>query len=400
MKSYFLKTILMFSVFSLLLTSKNLMAENNQPTQKKIVGYYTDWSIYRKPSFKPSQINGNLLTHLNYAFVKVDANGNLALLDPWADIDYRDDWSTQRPFWGNFNQLVELRKKYPHLKTLFSVGGWSLSDTFSEMADNPNARTHFVQQCIQFADLYQFDGIDIDWEYPCFEEHHGRPQDKKNFTLLLSELYNAAKNHQPPLLVTIAAPASSFQYDNIELDQIASYLDWINIMTYDFYGSWPSNLTTNHNAPLYPPTSGNPELCLQRSVEAYLNHNIPPEKIVVGLAFYGRSFGGVQSSTDGLFASYSGVGGGTLEPGIYFYSDIKANLLSTYTRYWDDHAQVPYLYNAQKREFISYDDERSIGIKTDYIKHNQLGGAMIWELGFDTLPNCDLLKTINQHLKK
>ena len=83
---------------------------------------------------------------------------------------------------------------------------------------------------------YDFDGIDIDWEYPGFAEHSGRPKDKENFTLLLKELYEAAKAHQPPLLVTIAAPAGPSHMKNMELEGIHNYLDWINIMTYDFHG--------------------------------------------------------------------------------------------------------------------------------------------------------------------
>jgi chitinase len=186
----------------------------------KIVGYYPNWAIYRQPAFQPKDIDAKLLTHINYAFVKVDVQGNLILFDSWADIDYRSDWNSEKPYWGNFLQLKELKEKNPHLKTLFSVGGWTLSDTFSALAASKQARQNFIQQCITFCEKYGFDGVDIDWEYPGFAEHNGHPEDKENFTLLLKELDQAAKAHEPPLLVTIAAPAGPWHYKNMEVDVI------------------------------------------------------------------------------------------------------------------------------------------------------------------------------------
>jgi chitinase len=123
-----------------------LLAQVVYSSDSKIIGYYPNWAIYRNPSLKPLEINGALMTHINYAFIKVDGAGNLILFDPWSDTDYRSDWNSERPFWGNFHQLNELKKKYPHLKTLFSVGGWTLSDPFSEMAASPQARKNFVTQ--------------------------------------------------------------------------------------------------------------------------------------------------------------------------------------------------------------------------------------------------------------
>lgn len=368
---------------------------------KKIVGYYAGWSIYRNPVFKPSNIDASLVTHINYAFIKVDTQGNIILFDPWSDIDYRSDWNLTKPFWGNFEQLVQLKKKHPHLKTLFSVGGWTLSDTFSEMAANPTSRQNFVKQAIEFAERYQFDGIDLDWEYPGFPEHNGRPEDKQNFTKLLSELYTAAKAHSPQLLVTIAAPAGPHHMQNMELNQIHRYVDWVNLMTYDFHGAWGSDPVTNHNAPLAAPEQGDERFTCNAAVAGYLSQGFPKEKIVLGLPFYGRSFSGVTGTKDGLFGSYREAGlGTTQEKGMRFFYDIKRNLLPTYTRYWDMQAQVPYLYNPHLGEFVSYDDEESIGIKADFIKQHDLGGAMIWELGLDTWPDWDLLKVVNSTLKR
>ena len=122
--------------------------------------------------------------------------------------------------------------------------------------------------------------------------------------------------------------------------------------------------------------------------------------MVVGMPLYGRSFANVSSTTNGIFSSYSGVGTGTTaEAGFRFFSDIKLNLLNTYTRYWDATAKVPYLFNAALREFVTYDDEESLRLKCQYVKQNGLGGAMVWELGLDTRPAWDGMTAIYNELK-
>lgn len=367
----------------------------------KIVGYYPNWAIYRNPTFYPKDIDASLLTHINYAFVKLSVNGELVLFDPWADIQYGENWQYKQSYWGNFYQLKQLKEKHPHLKTLASIGGWTLSDTFSAVAKNPVTRQQFVKSCVKFCETYGFDGVDIDWEYPGFAAHQGAPEDKENFTLLLAELHQAAKAHQPPLLVTIAAPAGPWHYKNMEVDQIHHYLDWINLMGYDFHGPWSGgdDAVTNHLAPLYPTKEGHHLLNVDAAVTYYLEQGVPPQKLVLGVPFYGRSYSQVSSEADGLYANYKGPGSGTTEEvGMRFFYDIKKNLLPHYTYFWDDQTMTPYLYNPSKKEFISYDDEISIGLKTHYVKDRSLGGVMVWELGLDTRPEWDLLKTIHSIL--
>ena len=286
---------------------------------------------------------------------------------------------------------------------LISIGGWSLSDKFSAMAADPQARANFVQNCIQFCETYDcFDGIDLDWEYPCFAEHGGKPEDKENFTLLLKELYTALKAHSPELLLSIAAPCGPDHYAQLELDKIAQYVDWINLMSYDFHGPW-GDAETNHNAPLYAAAKGDARFNVDTAVQYYLGKGVPSEKLLMGIPLYGRSYAKAASTADGLYSSYSGAGSGTTaEAGVRFFSDIKQNLLNTYTRYWDDKCQVPYLYNkdassAQYQEFISYDDEQAITNKGKYVKNNNLGGIMLWELGMDT-ENGDALNAVNEGL--
>lgn len=363
----------------------------------KVVGYYPNWAIYRPTPFYPKDIDCSLLTHINYAFAKVDTAGNIHLIDSWADIEYRSDWNTEKPYWGNFRALFDLKQKHPHLKTLISIGGWTLSDTFSSLANNSAARSNFVRNAIDFCKRYGFDGIDIDWEYPGFAEHSGRPQDKENFPRLLEELYQAAKAEKPSLLVTIAAPAGPWHCQNMEISKIHQFVDWINLMTYDFHGPWSDadNTVTNHQSALFPSSVGSPELCVYSALQHYLERGIPSKKLVLGMPLYGRVF----ANSNGLYSPYNGAGNGTTaEKGVRFFSDIKQNLLHPYFSFWDEEAQASYLYNPDNKEFITYDSEQALRIKGQLIKQLGLGGAMVWELGLDVRPSWDGLHAVVDEL--
>lgn len=391
----------LFSSFFLVLCLAVGVMEAAPQKEYKIVGYYPNWAVYRPTPFRPRHINPNVVTHICYAFINYDTAGNLILFDPWADVDFRENWNTERPFWGNFYELVCLKQKHPHLKTLASIGGWTLSNNFSQMAANPKARANFVKNCIQFCEKYQFDGIDLDWEYPGFAEHNGRPEDTVNFTSLLHELHTAAKAHNPPLLVTIAAPAGPWNYKNMQLNVIHQYLDFINLMGYDMHGPWGGSAdpVTNHHSPLYPTSQGHPELNIDTTIKYYLAQGVPADKLVLGMPLYGRSFSGVKSASTGLFSAYKGAGTGTTaEAGMRFFSDIKNNLMKTYTLHWDERSKVPYLYHPALQEFITFDNETSFRIKCEYIKQMGLGGAMVWDLSMDVHPTWDAMNTISEEL--
>ncbi len=367
----------------------------------KLVGYYVSWDARRKPPFFPQEIDGNLITHLNYAFAKVDATGAISLLAPQQDIGFAEtDWKTLKSYGGNLQAIYQLKKKYPHLKTLISFGGWTLSEPFSSLADSPKARKRFTEELVAFCKKFHFDGVDIDWEYPCFAGHGGRPQDKQNFTLLLSDIYTAAKKQKPPLLVSIASPATVSRYQEIELDNIHKYVDWINLMSYNFHGpsKGSGDEVTNHHAPLFPTKIGNPLHNTDTSVQHYLSKGVPGKKIVIGLPLYGRTYSLTKATSDGLHIEYKGAGKGTSIKGVRSLADIKRNFLGKYTRYWDHQAQVPYLYCPQNKEFITYDDEQSLAAKCQYVKKNHLGGVMVWQLGWDMRPDWSALRVIDSAL--
>ncbi|MBL8130231.1 MAG: glycoside hydrolase family 18 protein [Anaerolineae bacterium] len=361
----------------------------------RIVGYFTAWAIYGRQYFV-SDIPADKLTHINYAFANISEEGECLLGDEWADtqIAFEGD-AADSPLLGSFNQLNRLKDAHPHLQTLISVGGWSWSARFSDAALTEESRRTFAASCVDFMKRYGFDGIDIDWEYPTGGGNTGnveRPADRDNFVLLLAELRAQldalGEQDGRAYLLTIAASASERGYLPLDWSRIHPLLDWINVMTYDMSGGWSSR--TGFNAPLYhstgegrtPPEGSSTDAALQ----GYLAQGVPPEKLVMGVPFYGRGWAGVPAANDGLHQPFTRLPDGTWEPGAFEYGDLAANYVGSaaYQRFWNETAQVPWLYNADEGIMISYDDPESLAIKAEYVRQNHLGGVMFWELSHDS----------------
>ena len=370
----------------------------------RIIGYFTSWGIGSR-GYRVANIPGDMLTHINYAFGVISPQENKCVLgDPVADVQkfYGANESLDRKpdlkdgLHGAFGQFLKLKIVYPQLKVMISIGGWNGSARFSDVALTEATRRQFVDSCVT---LYfrkypgVFDGVDIDWEYPVSGgAQTGRPEDRHNFTLLLAEfrrqldLQGQVDGKQ--YLLSIAAPAGPDVYANLELDQIHKILNWINLMTYDFHGSWDAS--TNFNSPLFK-SSTDPssnlvvrnQFNVDAAVQAYLAAGIPPQKLVIGVPFYGRGWQGVPDSNHGLYQSATGAAPGRFEPGVFDYWDIKKNYKPTYQRYWQDEAKVPWIYDPTKGIMITYEDTQSVALKAEYVKTNHLSGMMFWELSND-----------------
>ena len=355
---------------------------------KKIVGYYPAWATYAR-NYQVSDIAGQKLTHINYAFANI-ANGRCVLGDSYADTDKAfagDSWD-QGALRGNFNQLAKLKAANPGLRTMISIGGWTWSQNFSAAASSDQSRKDFVSSCVSFMKQYKFDGIDIDWEYPVSGGlFGGTAADKQNYTSLLREFrteldLQGATDGGRHYDLSIAAPAGPSIIPNIEVAKIADSLDWMNLMSYDYHGGWDP--ITGHNAPMNVGSKDSAQgFSITDTVNAYLTGGFPAPKLVLGVPFYGRGWENVSSADAGLYQSGTNASVGTWEKGVFDYTDIRANYLPTMTRYWDAQAQVPYLYDAARKLWISYDDPQSMKAKTDFITAKGLGGAMAWELSGD-----------------
>ena len=395
------------------------------PGKQLVVGYFTQWSIYgRNYLVRDVQSSGaaEAMNIINYAFAAPDANLRCASLDTFADYGKRFGASESvdgiadtvvQPLKGNFNQLLKLKKMHPHLRVLISLGGWTQSFRFSDAA-LPENREAFVASCI---DMYirgnvapgisaagVFDGIDVDWEYPgsCGETCSTRPTaDVANFTALLAEFrrqldllesdVELQTKVRPEYLLTIAAPAGAAHYGPIQLGAIHGSLDWINIMAYDFHGSWEPSGPANHHAALYPATceSVNGDWG-DKAVYAYINAGVPGRKLLLGVPFYGRGWRGVASVNDGLCNPASGVPRGVYEKGINDYEVLDAQGRSNF------YGQGTH-WTFNGTEFWGYDDPQSLGVKAKYVNDKMLRGLMLWELSGDA-PDGRLLKSLRESL--
>lgn len=285
----------------------------------------------------PSTINAAKLTHANYAFGLI-INGKVS-------VNGKD-----------LSKLVSFKSKNPSLKVILSVGGWG-AEGFSDAAYSESSRNIFANSCLDIMKTYKLDGIDIDWEYPvsgACKLIKCRPQDKENFTLLLQTIRNKIGKNK---ILSIAAGAEKFYINNTQINKIINICDYINLMTYDF----GDNSHKTYNANLYPTSSayGSGFSCDQ-SVKLYIDSGVPPYKINLGIPFYGY-YGNKYLSYTSLVKNYINKNG--------------------WKRYWDNQAKAAYLKKGTS--FITYEDEESIGYKTEYIKSKQLGGAMFWEYNID-----------------
>lgn len=387
---------------------------------KRVIGYFTQWGIYgRNYRVKNIDTSGSAakLTHINYAFGNVRNNrcevGIVQPSDPNtgaggdAFADYTkafgagesvsgaaDTWD--QPLRGNWNQLKQLKAKYPGLKVLISLGGWTWSRGFASAA-RPENRQAFVASCIDAyirgnlpvtdgaggtaAAAGVFDGIDLDWEYPAAcGLSCGTPEDNANFTALLAEFRSQLNAVRPGLLLTIAAGAG---IDKIRVTNPAAYhqyLDYINVMTYDFHGTWDAQ--TNHHSALFDspndPSTGDVRLYnTNDAIEAFLSRGVPASKLNVGIGFYGRGWTGVANVNNGLYENGTAAPG-TYEAGNEDYKVLKNRAGTIYT---DANARATWKYDGNT--FWSYDTPAMVIEKMSYVKAQNLGGAFFWEFSGD-----------------
>ncbi len=350
------------------------------PQVLRIVAYVMSWTT-------PPDIHPEKLTHINFAFARIDADGKAALPNPGI--------GTQ------LAQLGALKAENPQLKIIISVGGWT-AEGFSDAALSEGSRDKFARSAIALLREHALDGIDLDWEYPgqSVAGIKSRPEDTQNFTLLLKTLRQHLEQASAEdgrirgdsYLLTIASADREY-FDFTEMDKLHAYLDWINVMSYDFFNSLTP--TTGHHAGLYPsPFAASSDRYADAAVKQHLAAGIPPDKLVLGVAFYGRGFAGVNALRDGLNQPYQRF------EAAHPYAELVEKFIDKqgFIRKWDAQAKAPFLWNAASRTFITYDDPQSISIKGKYVRAHHLGGMMFWELSQDH--RGALLDTITKSLRE
>lgn len=304
------------------------------------------------------------LTHINFAFARVDAQGEVALPHPGIA--------------PQLERLRGLKARNPRLRILLSVGGWT-ADGFSDAAVSAESRLRFANSAVALLRAHSLDGIDLDWEYPGQNVAgiKARPEDKENFTLLLKALRERLDAAGGGYLLTIASADREY-FEHTEMDQLHVYLDWINVMTYDFFNSMTP--TTGHHAGLHRSRfAAATDRDGEAAVKQHLAAGIPADKLVLGAAFYGRAFGDVNPLHDGLNQPYGRF------VGAFPYAELAQTRIDRdgFTRHWDAVAKAPFLWNAATRTFISYEDPQSLQAKAKYVRTHRLGGLMFWELSQD-----------------
>ncbi|MFC8956326.1 glycosyl hydrolase family 18 protein [Streptomyces sp. NPDC057101] len=373
-----------------------------QPNPNAVkMGYFTNWGVYgRNYHVKNIVTSGSAskITHINYAFGNV-TGGKCTIGDAYADYDkaYTADQSVDgvadtwdQPLRGNFNQLRKLKKAYPNIKVLWSFGGWTWSGGFGQAVQNPTA---FAQSCYdlvedpRWADV--FDGIDLDWEYPnaCgLSCDTSGPAAFKNMMQAMRAKFGA--NNLVTAAVTADASAGG-KIDATDYAGAAPYMNWFNVMTYDFFGAWAAKGPTAPHSPLTS-YAGIPQAGFNsaEAIAKFKAQGVPANKLLLGIGFYGRGWTGVTQSAPGGTAT--GPAAGTYEQGIEDYKVLKASCPATGTV-----AGTAYAHCGTN--WWSYDTPATVTSKMSWAKNQGLGGAFFWEFSGDT-GNGELVGAINTGL--
>lgn len=288
-------------------------------------------------------------------------------------------------------------------KVSFAIGGWEDSKYFSHVLRRPDLRNVFIAEIQKMLTQYDFDGVDIDWEYPVTGGAvQGIPEDRENYVAFLRDLRaKLGKNR----LISIAAGAGQEAFTGYDVKNIIKYVDWIGVMSYDFFGAWESKwgAFVGPNAPLFhsAPPGYSGKLNVDYAMKKYSCSGKQLQKIVMGIPFYGRFWAKtIPGKYPNDYPNFrtaensNGKYGGEVTYRQLQYS-WKINSDSTYKKYWDDRSKTPW---AMKDSLIvTYDNEKSIAAKVKYANSRNIGGVMIWSIDHDD-DNQKLLETVSKNL--
>jgi len=429
------------------------------PANTVVGSYFVEWGIYDR-DFDVTNIPAQNLTHLLYGFIPICGpneslrdieNGNswralelacggsqdyeVVIHDPWAAVQKTLPGIAQTdPIRGTYAQLMGLKQRYPDLKILPSVGGWTLSDPFHAFTNKTNRDT-FVASMKEFLKTWKFyDGVDIDWEYPGgsgANPNLGSPEDGQAYVDLMRELRAMLDELETEMgrdyELTSAIGVGFDKLEDVDYGQAVQHMDYIFAMSYDFYGGW--NNVPGHQTALYcgehmsqgecdgtglddegSPRKG-PAYTADNGLNILLEQGVPANQIVLGVAMYGRGWEGVTAdkveNDNPMTATATGKLTGTKEqgvwePGIQDYKGLKTYMLGAsgtgingYQARYDEQAQAAYIWNPSNGKLVTYDSPRSVNVKGQYARTLGLAGLFSWEIDAD---NGDILNAMHDGL--
>ena len=424
----------------------------NGGSDKRIVTYFEEWGIYSR-DVNLSDVNGQSMTHMNYSFFDVKADGSVTLFDEYAATQKRFSAadSVSRTFtaseyaavdsalidtynnsgnytitesggnvtvqslpvgWndaglndaGNFEQLARFKELNPEVNLGFALGGWTLSDEFSTAYSTQAGRDTFVSDTVEILTNYDFfNVVDFDWEYPGGGGESGNAvstNDGANFALVLddlrTELDALTTTTGQDYEISIATAGGYEKLANLNLEGIDENVDFYNVMTYDFHGGWEG--TTGHQAAM---TGDANNYDVTGAVQVFEDAGVDLNKVVIGAPAYTRAWGGVE---DGGTLGYQQAGKGadatgSFEAGVYDYKDLNQDVITGQTNlYWDDDNKAAFTYDGD--EFSSIETPATIAGKAAYVEEKDLGGMMFWALSNDGEGEYSLVEAADDVLRQ
>ncbi len=292
----------------------------------------------------PQNVDPLLNDFVIYAFALLQPDGTL---EPYSEL--------------YLEQLANLRFANPDLDVIMAVGGWG-NDGFSDAALTPQSRYDFAREVKKWVDAYDLDGVDVDWEYPGSSAAgiKSRPEDRENFTLLLEALRDVLG---PDAWISVAGIGDSTYINNVDIAGIAPIIDYFNVMSYDYTAGATGAAGARHHSNLYNSELDYNNISTDLYIQNLIDAGMPPEKLILGVGFYGRNGAEFTQTFDQIRQSYLNKNG--------------------YTVRWDDVAKAPYIVDQFGNYFLGFDNPVSIYFKAQYVLENCLGGMFGWQAGMD-----------------